>query len=210
MLRLAKVPISSYFLVMDKETETKIKKLQNALSVGAPLKIALKHANIKYAEYLYWLSLCSVVDYCREQEAISRLSSKKALAETRRKASEMAFIEERQAEPDTELIALYMNSASFKEEADKTKDLMEKCDTAKTNGILRHLTRIATSNDRTEITASQWYLERALPTAFGKAEEEEKKGVAPIKVQFVSSKGETSMKRLEDMEKEILGEGKRA
>jgi hypothetical protein len=150
------------------------------------------------------------VDYCREQEAISRLSSKKALAETRRKASEMAFIEERQAEPDTELIALYMNSASFKEEADKTKDLMEKCDTAKTNGILRHLTRIATSNDRTEITASQWYLERALPTAFGKAEEEEKKGVAPIKVQFVSSKGETSMKRLEDMEKEILGEGKRA
>ena len=195
---------------MDKETETKIKKLQNALSVGAPLKIALKHANIKYAEYLYWLSLCSVVDYCREQEAISRLSSKKALAETRRKASEMAFIEERQAEPDTELIALYMNSASFKEEADKTKDLMEKCDTAKTNGILRHLTRIATSNDRTEITASQWYLERALPTAFGKAEEEEKKGVAPIKVQFVSSKGETSMKRLEDMEKEILGEGKRA
>lgn len=195
---------------MDKETETKIKKLQNALSVGAPLKIALKHANIKYAEYLYWLSLCSVVDYCREQEAISRLSSKKALAETRRKASEMAFIEERQAEPDTELIALYMNSASFKEEADKTKDLMEKCDTAKTNGILRHLTRIATSNDRTEITASQWYLERALPTAFGKAEEEERKGVAPIKVQFVSSKGETSMKRLEDMEKEILGEGKRA
>lgn len=210
MLRLAKVPISSYFLGMDKETETKIKKLQNALSVGAPLKIALKHANIKYAEYLYWLSLCSVVDYCREQEAISRLSSKKALAETRRKASEMAFIEERQAEPDTELIALYMNSASFKEEADKTKDLMEKCDTAKTNGILRHLTRIATSNDRTEITASQWYLERALPTAFGKAEEEERKGVAPIKVQFVSSKGETSMKRLEDMEKEILGEGKRA
>lgn len=210
MLRLAKVPISSYFLGMDKETETKIKKLQNALSVGAPLKIALKHANIKYAEYLYWLSLCSVVDYCREQEAISKLSSKKALAETRRKASEMAFIEERQAEPDTELIALYMNSASFKEEADKTKDLMEKCDTAKTNGILRHLTRIATSNDRTEITASQWYLERALPTAFGKAEEEEKKGVAPIKVQFVSSKGETSMKRLEDMEKEILGEGKRA
>ena len=195
---------------MDKETETKIKKLQNALSVGAPLKIALKHANIKYAEYLYWLSLCSVVDYCREQEAISRLSSKKALAETRRKASEMAFIEERQAEPDTELIALYMNSASFKEEADKTKELMEKCDTAKTNGILRHLTRIATSNDRTEITASQWYLERALPTAFGKAEEEEKKGVAPIKVQFVSSKGEASMKRLEDMEKEILGEGKRA
>lgn len=195
---------------MDKETETKIKKLQNALSVGAPLKIALKHANIKYAEYLYWLSLCSVVDYCREQEAISRLSSKKALAETRRKASEMAFIEERQAEPDTELIALYMNSASFKEEADKTKELMEKCDTAKTNGILRHLTRIATSNDRTEITASQWYLERALPTAFGKAEEEERKGVAPIKVQFVSSKGETSMKRLEDMEKEILGEGKRA
>lgn len=195
---------------MDKETETKIKKLQNALSVGAPLKIALKHANIKYAEYLYWLSLCSVVDYCKEQEAISRLSSKKALAETRRKASEMAFIEERQAEPDTELIALYMNSASFKEEADKTKELMEKCDTAKTNGILRHLTRIATSNDRTEITASQWYLERALPTAFGKAEEEEKKGVAPIKVQFVSSKGEASMKRLEDMEKDILGEGKRA
>ena len=210
MLTLAKVPISSYFLGMDKETETKIKKLQNALSVGAPLKIALKHANIKYAEYLYWLSLCSVVDYCREQEAISKLSGKKALAETRRKASEMAFIEERQSEPDTELIALYMNSASFKEEADKTKDLMEKCDTAKTNGILRHLTRIATSNDRTEITASQWYLERALPTAFGKAEEEERKGVAPIKVQFVSSKGETSMKRLEDMEKEILGEGKRA
>ena len=207
---LAKSPYLSYFWLMEKELESRIKKLQNALSVGAPLKIALKHAGIKYAEFLYWNSLVAVVDYCKEQEAISKLSTKKALAESRKRASETAFIEDRGIEPETELIALYMNSASFKKEANEIKELMDKCETAKTNSILRHLTRISTSNDRNEISASQWFLERALPTAFGKAEEEEKKGVAPIKVQFVSSKSEQSIKRLEDMEREVLGEGKRA
>ena len=207
---LAKKPYLSYFLLMDKELENKIKKLQNALSIGSPLKVALKYSGIKYADYLYWLSICAVVDYCTEQEAISKLSTKKALAETRRRASETAFIEDRAIEPDTELIALYMNSASFKKEANEIKTAMEKCETAKTNAVIRHLSRISTSNDRNEISASQWFLERALPTAFGKVEEEEKKGVAPIKVQFVSSKSEASMKRLEDMEREILGEGKRA
>ena len=196
---------------MEENFKDKTKKLQNALSVGAPLKIALKHAGIKYGDYLYWLSVCAVVDYCQEQEAVSSLSNKKkALGEARRKAGEMAFIEERQAEPDTELIALYMNSDTFRKEANEIKSAMEKCEGAKTNGILRHLTRISTSNDRNEISASQWYLERALPTTFGKAEQEEKPNVAPIKIQFTSSNGEQSTKRLEDMEREIRGEGKQA
>ena len=189
----------------------RIKAICAALSVGAPLKIALKHAGVSYAEWLYWKSVASVVDYCKEQKTIMELGKRKsALARMRQSAAEQAAIEDRLTEADPELIALYTNSDKFKREANEIKDAMEKCESAKTKSILRHLTRVATSTSNAEISASEWYLERALPSTFGKAEPEKVGTTPPIKVQFVSSGSDTSLKRVEDLEKEFSGERKQA
>ena len=193
------------------ENLDRIKAICAALSVGAPLKIALKHAGVTYSEWLYWQSVASVVDYCREQKVIMDLGKRKnALARTRQNAAERAAMEERLTEADPESIALYFSSDKFRKEANDIRDALDKCETAKTKSILRHLTRVATSTSNAEISASEWYLERVLPSTFGKAEPEKAGSTPPIKVQFVSSGSETAMKRIDDLEREFSGERKQA
>ena len=80
---------------------------------------------------------------------------------------------------------------------------------------MKHLTRIATSEDKSQLTASQWFLERALPEEFGQKQTlslDKRTSLAPkpIKVEFVKSDSEADLKRVAEIEKELLGSNKRA
>lgn len=197
-----------------KKTE-ELSKLYGALRYGSPIRTALKYAGITHAKYRYWLSIHAVVDYCHEQEEISEMEKAKSpLAILRKKAYETATaldMDGNTIEPDPEMCLLYTRSDKFREEADSIWEIIEKCEKAQTSSILSHLQRLNNeSTSKQAVSASQWFLERALPVQFGKQEPETTPNIQPVKVEFVKSDSETSLKRIEDMEKELLGERAKA
>ena len=194
--------------------DERLKKLLNALRTGSPLKIALRYAGIQYSEYRYWLSVYASVVRCQEEQSLRDLKKDKTpLAAIRERSFAYSKVEDengRMVEPDAEAMLLYSNSKAFREKADEISQIVIDIDQAKTGAILRHLTRITKEGaNKTEVAASQWFLERALPQDFGKEEKEQLPSIEPIKVNFVTP-SDASLKRIEDMEKSILGETKTA
>lgn len=192
-----------------------LSKLYGALRYGSPIRTALKYAGITHAKYRYWLSIHAVVEYCHEQEEITEMErAKSPMAIIRRRAYETATaldMDGNAIEPDPEMCLLYAKSEKFRDQAEEIWEIIEKCEKAQTSSILSHLQRI--NNEGTSkqaMGASQWFLERALPVQFGKQEPEHTPAIQPVKVEFIKSDSESSMKRIEDMEKELLGERSKA
>lgn len=193
------------------ENTERIKKLKNALTAGSPMRIALSYAGIPYSEYRYWLILYVAVERCEQEKEIAELEkSKSNLAKIRKSAYEFSTIEDDEGnliEPDPEAMTLYRTSRSFRKEADEAHRIMSEIMEAKTKSVILHLGRLAKEDtSKAAVSASQWFLERALPTDFGKKEKEERQDVPAIEVKFVKSDSEASLKRVADMEKSILGD----
>lgn len=210
---LALSRISCYFDIM--ELKDRLKKLNQALANGSPMRIALNSAGISYSDYRYWLDLFVAVEYCKQQEELNELrKSKSNLMKIREQSFRFAIYEDEdgnQLEPNPEAVALYVNSKTFKKEADEKHDWIASINEAKTKAVLLHLRRLADEqSSKATVSAAQWFLERALPTDFGKQEADIKQNIPNIKVEFVKSDGEASMKRIEEMEKSILGDRKLA
>jgi hypothetical protein len=193
---------------MAKEND-KLNRLKTAFSLGAPLKTALNFAGVSLSEYRYWEKVANSVSYCIEKEGASKLQGKKdVLARIRKETHEE--IAEQEAQPDPELVALYLSSGIFKREANEIYNIFQECEKAKTDSVIHHLKRVSTSTNNAEISASEWFLERALPDEFGKNQEEKPTPIKPVEIKFVNSKSEESLKRIEALEKELSGEGNKA
>ena len=179
------------------------------------MRIALNAAGIRYSEYRYMLEVFVAVEHCAMKAELNELGkSKSTLAKIKESIFSFdRYVDEdgREVEPNPEIVNLYGHSAQFKREADEIHSQMMKIRECQTNAILLHLSRIADENaSKAVVSASQWFLERSLPTDFGKQDAEQSAPIAPVKVEFVKCDSPSSLKRLEDMEREILGDRKLA
>lgn len=171
------------------ERDAKTKKLLKALSIGTPLSVALRYANIAEPLYKYWEE---------EHKAYSYVELKKAMKE--------AVVDANLDEPNPEILTRLQSSDKFRAECRKAYLLIEDCLNYQSQSIVRHLARISgESTEKAQIDASKWFLERALPTEFGNVEKEEEREIKPIEVSFVQP-SEDSKRRIEEIEKDILGE----
>lgn len=200
---------------MKPEISKKIEKLYKTLAIGTPVKTALKYCSIPYVDYCYWLMLYNLVEYMNQQEESEKLEGED-LSDILEQAREMARAEKGQeVEPPPEAVVRYNRSERYRKNAIEIHDIIEKCRVSQTSAVVRHLSRIATSEDKAQLTASQWFLERALPEEFGLKQSltlDKRTSLAPkpIKVEFVKSDSEADLKRVAEIEKELLGSNKRA
>ena len=189
------------------------RELLNALQIGAPLEDALRYAGISPADFSYWESVDAAVVLSLHQDEMERL--KKTESDAVVNAKKRAFAEAMggRREADPELVVRYRVSKTFRKEADNIHALMEKCAKAKSKAVMKHLKRIYDDGTpRAAVTASQWYLERALPDSFGRKDGTQPIEAAkpePIKVEFVKPSSD-SLKRIEEIEAELLGDKNRA
>lgn len=164
-----------------------LEKLYKALELGTPLPVALRFSGIPEPEYRHWEDM--------------HLSYFYMLMTEKMKGEAGVELEE----PHPDIYARMIASKQYKAECKKAYETVERCRNAQSNSIVRHLSRIAsTSYDKAAIDASKWFLERALPTDFGNQEKAEETKIKPIEVRFATP-SEDSKKRIEDMEKEIMG-----
>ena len=188
---------------MDKN-DTKIKEFIKALSIGTPLGVALKYSGIGRATYEHWrLVDLAYSHYEQEKEISSLVEGNPADIQELKEA-----LGDDGANPET--IVRIKSSQEFRKKAEEIHEIMQKVEKAQTKAIIHHLVKITDENaSRSAVSAAQWYLERALPQEFGNEEKEEDKPLKPIEVNFVSN-SEDVKKKIEDLEKEYMGEGKRA
>jgi len=191
--------------------DKRIEKLRQALMNGTPLRLALTYAGIKYSDYRYWLELYVAVDYSKQQAELNSLKKSKSniakIKEQTFKYNRYQDEDGNEITPNPDAVSLYIHSASFRKEADEAYELVSDILESKTKAVLLHLHRLTKDEtSKAGVSASQWFLERALPTDFGKQESENKNYVPKISVEFVKSDSEASKKRIENMEKSILGD----
>ena len=191
--------------------DKRIEKLRQALMNGTPLRLALTYAGIKYSDYRYWLELYVAVDYSKQQAELNSLKKSKSniakIKEQTFKYNRYQDEDGNEMTPNPDAVSLYIHSASFRKEADEAYELVSDILESKTKAVFSHLYRLTKGEpSKAEVTASTWFLERVLPTDFGKQESENKNYVPKISVEFVKSDSEASKKRIENMEKSILGD----
>ena len=141
----AKLALSRAMRYFEDMENPKTKKLLKALNSGTPIRIALPYAGIAYADYMYWLSVFATVEYMRQQDELSELrKSKSRLAEIKRKSYETFRVEDDDGKPmeaDPEIVALYSNSKSFREEADGLHELVRQIREAKTKAKINRISQ---------------------------------------------------------------------
>ena len=175
------------------EDKTKLDKLYKALAIGTPIKNALRFAEIPEPLYRIWESQHKAVAY-----------------EKLRKKYEDAIEKPEIELPNPDILTRYANSQKYKRVCDEAYSIIEKCLNSQSKAVVKHLNNLMNDGYKMpQIVASQWFLERVLPNEFGKGEREEEVAVKPIEVSFVKP-NEDSRKRIEDMERDILGDAKSA
>lgn len=205
-----------------KATEEQLAKLYDSLKAGAPLQIALQRASISVATYYYWVAISSIVVDVKNQEEIEELETlaqsgvsiqeikDRAAYETRGKKSGVGTY----IEPKAESILQYRNSRKFRKFADQCYEIIQKCDTYRSDFATMQLLRIAQSTSKKNginPSGAMWWLERNMPDFFAKpsdkAKDQETNEVAPIppiQVEFIDPSTVENMDRLTEMEQKIL------
>lgn len=206
-------------------SDDQIANLKKALHVGSPLDVALKYSRISKATFYYWVAIANVVKAAREQEFI-RLQEEEVNSGVSMSDVQMCVDNENKAnsgakytidafiQPTKESLMKYRNNKRFKEYADKVYDIINECDSLRSEIVLYHLTAIrdAARQRGGNAVSSQWFLERTMPEFFGRQDtinqNIETKGTAPapVVVKFVNPKDAESKDRVKMMEQTIMDE----
>lgn len=209
-------------------TDEQLDRLEKALAAGSPLLLALQYAGISRATYYYWVAVASVVEQAKSQEELERLERafKTGISiQDVRDLSESDAAKKRTGvgtfiEPSEESVLQYKNNKRFKEFADKCYEVVNRCNTIRSQVALDHLDTITKSTDkgsRINASGSMWFLERTLSDFFAKPSDkvvdaERPSTIEPVRVEYVNPKTKESLERIknieEDLERNINGEGK--
>lgn len=196
--------------------------LYEALKKGVPLSVALTNSGISQTTYFYWVTLASIAHTMKSEKEIQELSDllgdedeinftrDKIFQETEEYQNEVIT---KFVEPKETLCYKYQRDEKFRNLCDEAYQIIKTCDESRCMAIAYHINKVAmdghrSSQGRINARASMWFLERALPTIFGKKEEEELKPSRiekkPLKVQFVDPNEKNSLKRVEEMTNELM------
>lgn len=205
-----------------KASPEQLDRMYNLLRAGTPLQIALQSVGISMTTYFYWVANASIVKTVKSQDEIAEIESVAnsgisiqevrdlaAAATKGRKTDIGTYIE-----PSGESLLAYRNNKAFRKFADRCYEIVQNCDKARSEFASLQLLKIAKSTDKkNQINPSgaMWWLERNLPDFFAKPSDklknDETSETAPIpgiQVEFINPESVDSLKRLTDIENEIL------
>jgi hypothetical protein len=198
-------------------SDEQIDNLKKAFQAGSPLDVALSYAQISKYTFYYWVSIANVVravkeaDFVKEQEEMNKIGiDLSSIREQIEIDSESIFRTGVNAyfNPDPRAIKKYRENSAFRVFANQVYDIILECDKKRSEVILYHLTAIRESVKKRGAppTSSQWFLERTLPRQFGRTflpEENDKRPVEPIKIEFVSADEKDTKDRVKAMERTV-------
>ena len=185
-------------------TKQDIDKAIRACSIGTPAKTALALIGMGKADVLYMQALSLAYSQYEAEEEIAKLKRGKSdLSQARAYAKEGALEE---AKP--EFVTLCRASATFRKEAKRMRDFEQELKKAEAKAIVMHMTRVAESDSKTELFASEWFLDKMIPTESPTDQAQAQAAKVPqIEVRFVQP-SEEATKRIEAIEAEFGGEAK--
>lgn len=203
-----------------KATSEQIEELYSALKAGAQIQLALQKAGITMATYLSWVAVASVAIEHKERKELEQLEAASGISaadlrdmaerETRTKRTGIGYF----IKPSEASMLLYQNSRKFRKFADECLEIVNNCNSYRSEFATAQLAKIALSTNKAKginPSGAMWWLERNMPDIYAKpsdkALEQGENNVAPIEgiqVEFVDPNTPDQQQRLIDIENEIL------
>jgi len=202
-------------------SEEQLDKFYKALHVGSPLNVALSFAGISKTTYILWIEIASVVRYCKEmdmlkeeadilQTGIDMSEIKQEIEQANANTGNSQITVSAYKKPNGESILRYRNNLAYQKYADEVFEIIQKCDSLRSEIVLYHLTAIrdGARTRASNTNASQWFLERTLPDVFGKNDPtktdiESITQTKEVKIEFIDPDSNDSIDRVRRMEQQV-------
>lgn len=186
--------------------------LYKCLKTGMPLEIALQHAGISVSLYKYLLALGSVSH--TEKEAVITKELKGVMDEdlpTYSGANLDSLEVGKWITPKPKYQKKYHYDKEFKILCDQAYKIIVNINTQISENILFHLQKVNMNGMKSKsgkviATASMWYLERTLPSFFGKKDNfipESNTVVRPVEIAYIDPDTDESKRRVDEMQSSI-------